>query len=465
MRYRIAVRVAVAALLSTALFALPLAFYARHAYLHEADSAAHTRAVALGTLIADMPGNEPELERALKRFVPPSLGDAVFFPNGHTAGIDISPVPPEVARAASRDTLTAVREHLGAGGSEEAILIPVTSEDGERVVVASFIDTDRAWHAIYRVWMAIAAALLLLPLCAALLADRFGRSLARQLNRLVCAATAMAGGDLTVRVAVGGPPELSRLGTSFNTLASRIESRVEAEREAAADISHRLRTPVAALMLQAQSLADPKESAQVLESARRLHREVSYVIECARRPALEHHGERCDLAGIARERVAFWEPLAEDQLRSCRFTVTGRRHTVRAGEEGVAAAVDALLGNVFSHTPDGSALAVRVDGHDDGTVTLIVEDTGPGIDPAHLRRGASGSGSSGLGLDIVRRLAQSTGGSLFLETPRGGGARVRVAFGAPSRPTPRETPALPPSPPRTPHSAEPADAPRERPAD
>ncbi|MFJ7209261.1 sensor histidine kinase [Streptomyces sp. NPDC098789] len=461
MRCRIAVRVAVAALLSTVVFALPLAFYVRHAYFQEAEAEAHARAQSLAAVIADMPGDETELERSLKRFVTPALGDVVFFPNGHTAGVAISPVPPEVQQAAARDSLRAARGHLGLGASQDAVLLPVNSHDGHGVVVAAFIDSHHEWAAVHRIWAAIAAALVLLPLSAALLADRFGRSLARQLERLVRASTAMARGDLTVRVAVAGPPELRRLGASFNTLASRIERRVEAEREAAADFSHRLRTPVAALMLQAQSLTDPKESAQVLESARRLHREVSYVIERARRPAMEHQGARCDLAEVVKERVAFWEPLAEDQHRSCHLTVIGRDHMVRVSQEGLAAAVDALLGNVFSHTPDGCALTVRVEGHEDARVSLVVQDDGPGIDPALLRRGASGSGSSGLGLDIVRRLAQSTGGSLGLEVPPAGGARVRVLFGQPARPVPREPtepPACPLDPARPPGDGAP-DAP------
>lgn len=445
MRLQIALRVAAAALLSTALFALPLAFYARHAYLQEAGSEARARAQSLATVITDMPGDEGQLERAMQRFVAPSLGDAVYFPDGHSAGPAARPLPEEVQRAVSRDTLSQAREHLGVGSGDDAFLIPVTSRDGHRLVVAAFVDERRGWAAIHRVWFVIGAALLLLPLSAALLADRFGRSLARQLNRLVRASGAMAGGDLTVRVAVAGPPELRELGASFNSLASRIEMRVEAEREAAADFSHRLRTPVAAMMLQAQSLADPKEAAQVLESARRLHREVSYVIERARRPALDNHGARSDLAEIARERVAFWEPLAEDQQRYCRFVVAGRDHMVSAAEEDLAAAVDALLGNVFTHTPDGTALRVAVEGRGDGLVVLVVEDNGPGIDPAHVRRGASGSGSSGLGLDIVRRLAQSTGGCIALETPPGAGARVRVTFGGAGQAS-RTPSAFPPHP-------------------
>ncbi|MFF4369370.1 sensor histidine kinase [Streptomyces sp. NPDC001594] len=443
MRWRIALRVAIAALLSTAIFALPLALYARHAYLQEAGIEARARATSLASVISDMTGDAPQLEHELRRFVPRRDGVTVLLPGGRTVGRAIDPLSPQVREAEHRPNLTPTRERLGPGPRGEAVLIPVTSYDGQRLLVVAPIDSRPQWTAIHRVWTAIAVALVLLPLCAALLADRFGRSLARQHERLVRAATAMARGDLTVRVAIAGPPELRRLGHSFNTLATRIEDRVKAEREAAADFSHRLRTPVAALMLQAQHLADPKESAQVLESARRLQREVSYVIERTRRPALDHDGVRSDLAAIVRERVAFWAPLAEDQLRSCRLTVTGRDHTVCAPEEALAAAVDALLGNVFSHTPEGTALRVRVSGRGDGRVRLSVEDDGPGIDPAHLRRGASGSGSSGLGLDIVRRLAQSTGGSISLASPPGGGARVRVDFGAPDGTAVRELPPAP----------------------
>ncbi|MFF0219107.1 sensor histidine kinase [Streptomyces vinaceus] len=443
MRWRIALRVAFAALLSTVIFAVPLALYARHTYLQEAGIEARARAVSLATVISDMPGDETRLEGELRRFVARQPGVTVFLKDGRSIGEQVGPVAPAVLRAASRDTLSASRERLRPGASGMAIVIPVVSQDGHPLVTAVTIDASRQWALIHRVWTAIGLALVLLPLCAALLADRFGRKLTRQHDQLVRAATAMAGGDLTVRVTLAGPPEMRRLANSFNSLASRIEDRVKAEREAAADFSHRLRTPVAALMLQAQSLTDPRESAHVLESARRLQREVSYVIERTRHPALDHHGARCDLAAIARERVAFWEPLAEDQLRSCRFTVTGRDHTVSAPEEALAAAVDALLGNVFSHTPEGTALCVRVEGRGDGRVRLVVEDNGPGINPAHLRRGASGSGSSGLGLDIVRRLAQSTGGGISLASPPGGGARVQVLFGGAGRLEPRALPAAP----------------------
>uniref|UniRef100_UPI001C5D8725 ATP-binding protein n=1 Tax=Nonomuraea rhizosphaerae TaxID=2665663 RepID=UPI001C5D8725 len=98
----------------------------------------------------------------------------------------------------------------------------------------------------------------------------------------------------------------------------------------------------------------------------------------------------------------------------------------------LTAAVDALLGNVFRHTAEGTAFGVALhEGRDHegkDMVGIVIEDAGPGIaDPeAALERGASGAGSTGLGLDIARRLAESSGGALRLGRSPLGGARVEV---------------------------------------
>ena len=90
-------------------------------------------------------------------------------------------------------------------------------------------------------------------------------------------------------------------------------------------------------------------------------------------------------------------------------------------EHQVILVVDAMLGNVFSHTPDGVAFRVSVS--PDG---LLVDDAGPGIaDPASaVQRGVSGAGSTGLGLDIVRRAAETLHGELIIGRSPLGGARV-----------------------------------------
>src|SRR5690606_8745229 len=97
-----------------------------------------------------------------------------------------------------------------------------------------------------------------------------------------------------------------------------------------------------------------------------------------------------------------------------------------SGEE-VAATIDALVGNVFSHTPEGTPYAVRVAVRD-GRALLVVEDGGPGIGAPEsvLGGGASAAGSPGLGLAIARRAAEAAGGRLGIDRSPLGGARVTV---------------------------------------
>ena len=93
----------------------------------------------------------------------------------------------------------------------------------------------------------------------------------------------------------------------------------------------------------------------------------------------------------------------------------------------LAAAADALIGNIFKHTAEGTGFAVTLH-RGEGAVLVLVADAGPGIaDPdAALRRGSSGAGSTGLGLDIARRVAESTGGGLKIGTSALGGAQVQM---------------------------------------
>src|SRR5207248_371591 len=92
-------------------------------------------------------------------------------------------------------------------------------------------------------------------------------------------------------------------------------------------------------------------------------------------------------------------------------------------------AVDALLGNVFAHTPEGSPLAVALGVDDGGLATIVVDDQGPGFSgTVAMERGVSGGGSTGLGLDIARRVAESAGGALTVSRSPLGGARVQLTL-------------------------------------
>ena len=95
----------------------------------------------------------------------------------------------------------------------------------------------------------------------------------------------------------------------------------------------------------------------------------------------------------------------------------------------LAAAVDVLLENVFTHTDDGLPLAIGY-GREGGTAKIWVADAGPGIDSSATERGQSGAGSTGLGLDIARKTVEKVGGSLAITTSTLGGAADRAAHPA-----------------------------------
>src|SRR3984957_17432430 len=220
------------------------------------------------------------------------------------------------------------------------------------------------------------------------------------------------------------------MGLAVNSLAERIMELLELEREQAADLSHRLRTPLAALALEADSLEDRGDRQRMGAAVRDLTEAVNSVIVEVRQDRPERVAEISDITETVRTRLDFWSVLAEEQGRPWTSVLPETELLVAVPSGDLAAAVDALIGNVLAHTPEGTGFSVRLSGTDTSAV-LVVEDEGPGLPAGPVdRRGHSGTGSTGLGLDIVRRTAERSGGAMSTGTARGRpGARVEVAFG------------------------------------
>jgi signal transduction histidine kinase len=140
------------------------------------------------------------------------------------------------------------------------------------------------------------------------------------------------------------------------------------------------------------------------------------------------------VVGVVAARTAFWQPLAEDQYRRMTVDLPGWRMPVLVSAQDMAACLDILLENVFAHTPEGTAFSVRVSARARGGTWLVVSDDGPGFShPDPARRGQSSGGSTGLGLDIVQRVAENSGGTLTLGRSPAGGAAVTVGLGPAAR--------------------------------
>ncbi|MFI2611431.1 sensor histidine kinase [Kitasatospora sp. NPDC018619] len=357
-------------------------------------------------------------------------------------------------RAATADVATAGGQGRSftvqvAGGY--ALLQPVAVDTGRTAVVEVFVAESDLTRGVATAWQVLSAVALGLVAISVLVADRMGSRIVASAQKLAAAARSLGAGNLSVRVpvedrqAAGSPEELREAGQAFNTMADRVVQLLAAERELAADLSHRLRTPLTVLRLNAASLGEGDAADATRHAVAQLEREVDQIIRSARRapedaPAV---AVGCDAAEVVRERVAFWSALAEDEGRRWELAGAERAAPVPVQRADLAAAVDVLLGNVFRHTAVGTAFSVDVLATD-CSVIVLVGDAGPGYsDPAAaLKRGEGhgGEGSTGLGLDIVRKLAESTGGDVALGRSAvlgGAETRLRLRTGAQEAPPAR----------------------------
>jgi signal transduction histidine kinase len=305
------------------------------------------------------------------------------------------------------------------GGWE--IALPVVGTNGV-AVVDSFVTDETLGQGVVGAWALLTTLGLVLIGVAVLVADRIGRGLVGPIEDLADSAHRLAEGDLSTRVEPTEPEEIREVGEAFNHMASRLDGLLQEERESAADLSHRLRTPLTSLRLQAESLTGESERRSMIAQVDRMERAMDRVIELAR--SREGRGAECDINLVVARRVEFWKVLADEQARRLSVDLTDDLGNVNRSEEDVEAVVDILIDNVFSHTDKGTGFGVASGRNSDG-VWLEVWDEGIGFGSAdRLGRGVSGAGSTGLGLDIVRKIA----GSVDANDRPGGGAVVRATF-------------------------------------
>jgi signal transduction histidine kinase len=314
----------------------------------------------------------------------------------------------------------------GADGTR--LVQPVRRVDGTAVIEV-FVPAAQLHAGVTRTWLVLGGLGVVLLLLALGVADLLARSLTRPVTDLAATAHRLGSGDLSARATPAGPPEVRDVATAVNRLAGRIDELLAAERESAADLAHRLRTPLTALRLDVEGLPDA-DRARLLADVDAVGQGIDEVISEARRPIREGLGAGCDATAVVGERVHFWSVLAEEEGRAVTVELPGVPLPVRVAAADLGAAVDALLGNVFSHTPDGTAFAVAVRARAAGGAELTVSDTGLGTEPAAVERGSSGGGSTGLGLDIARRTAEASGGELRIASSPAG-TSVTLELGPP----------------------------------
>lgn len=344
----------------------------------------------------------------------------VYLRGDETLGVPL-PRSPHVDRAFAGASFAADV------GDARHVLVPATRAEGTVAVVVAAVPQDVLTRGVARSWLLLLALGVGLLALAAVIADRLGRTVVGPARDLATTARRIAGGDVTARVVPSGPPEVAEVGGALNGLAARITDLLAAEREMVADLSHRLRTPLTALRLDAEAVADSADRHRLRADVDAVEATVTELIREAREPDTSPPDTAIDLAPIVRERARYWGALADEQGREWSLEVAEDTIPVRIRPPDAEALLDVLLDNVFSHTPDGTRYWVRLEAD-----RLIVEDAGPDLDalPQPGERGRSDTGSTGLGLDIARQTAQRSGAHLQLSRRQPSGLRVAVVWPA-----------------------------------
>ena len=425
MRQRLALLAAATTSMVAIAFVVPLALLVQDVARDRAINAAESEARSLAPVLAAV-HDEKSLSDVVASFADTSSGSlTVFLPDGKVLGHQAA-TDADVAKARAGKSFTA------AVPTGIAVLVPVLIQGSGTAVIRVNVPESRLRQGVTEAWLTLALTGAALVAVAVIIADRIAAGVVRPTGALADAARRLARGELAIRVEPSGPPEVAAVGRAFNLLAGRITELLAAEREASADLSHRLRTPLAALRLDVERPEDGSWRDRLVADVGAMERGVDAVIHELRRHSREGLRPESDLAEVARDRVGFWAPLAEDQGRPLRIVVSDDHHQVALHREDLAALIDSLLENVFSHTPEKSEVDVTVEAGSPTGSRLVVEDRGPGLSGLQIARGLSGTHSTGLGLDIVRRTAEAARGRLTLANRHGGGARVVVELGPPN---------------------------------
>ena len=296
----------------------------------------------------------------------------------------------------------------------QAFYIPVFESDGSVAVIRVFIPEEDLTAGVRRSWVILGLLGAMLVMIAAWMADRIGRSMVIPVKQLSMTARTLGHGDMSARVEPAGPDEIEEVGLEINRLADRIGRLLQDERESAADLAHRLRTPLTAARLSVDGLPDSSQKDRLDADLDELQRTTDFIIREARRPMRNDAEQWCDVAAIVGHRADFWLPLALEQNRNVDVRIDQGESTVAMAIADGEAMIDALLENVLAHTPEGTPMRVSVETGEEA-VHISVEDAGPGFaDDSMVVRGISSKDSTGLGLDIVRSTVEASNGTMTI---------------------------------------------------
>jgi signal transduction histidine kinase len=271
--------------------------------------------------------------------------------------------------------------------------------------------------------------------------------IARPITRLAAAAQRLAAGHYSERVSVERDDEIGALAGSFNVMAGSLEATERRRLQLVGDVAHELRTPLATLDGYLEGLQDgvvpasPATWRLLRTETARLNRLVNDLQELWRAEArqLPMQMERLDVMPVVTQAVERSRPAAAERSITLRVEMPDVQPHVHADRDRMAQILDNYLSNAVRYSPSGSTVTVAVR-RDRGELVVTVKDEGPGltsdqreqlferfyrIDPSRSRA----LGGSGVGLAIVRALAEAMGGRAWAQSEGPGhGSTFHVAL-------------------------------------
>jgi signal transduction histidine kinase len=429
------------------------------AHQHDQDyrsgtlSIAHTLAAAAEERIADHE-NSTMLPRTLTALRTEDAGGAtmtvaVIDDDGHLVegGNTGLYTPTRAAPALAGRTL------LTRDGNRLLAAVPV---NGHTEKVAGAVLLSRPLgplrERVTMLWTRLAVVAVLAVAAAVVLAVALARWVGRPLRDLEHAAEALGTGELGARAEPPRRPvEIRSLAQRFNVMAARLQSLIHDHKTMLADVSHQLRTPLAALRLRMELLAtdttaDPAEFEAALDELARLARLVDGLLAVARADNVTEPPEPVPLERLLAERAEAWRPVAAE--RDVRLSYEANTQVTALAVPGhLEQVIDNLVDNALTATPPGGhiRLAARRASH---RIILTVSDDGPGMNTtakaeAFHRFRTSTPDGTGLGLAIVHRLITADGGTVELADTPGGGTTVTLGLLAAARRRSADGPLVP----------------------
>jgi signal transduction histidine kinase len=267
----------------------------------------------------------------------------------------------------------------------------------------------------------------------------------RPIDRITAVARRIQGTDLSRRISLGGPPdEFRELADTFDDMLDRLDTAFEMQRHFIQEASHELRNPLAVLRTNLDVVMDDPASGPddfraagevALRATSRMSSMVDDLLLYAHHERPDIHRDPIDLASVVSETVGDFAAAAATAGVDLRAEVAERLAVVGdpvALRRGLAN----LLSNAIRVSDPGTSVLVAA-GHDDEMVWISVRDEGPGIDPDDVEhvfqrfwRGdlpsAREHGRSGLGLAIVRQIAEGHGGQATVRSTVGVGSTFTI---------------------------------------